>query len=186
MAVTLSAITGPYAGTWSGEYLGVTEDGYELEHVMYSEPIRGDNLGDTIQDEVLRGLDMYVNFTLVEHNKAALVESPGQANSSIHWPNGVSGFNPVGASSTIGVVGDVLSEYAAPLVLTAQGATPAAASPATITFAGAILARNFPVRILYASRLRRTPLRMICLPNTADGATAAGQYSSTIYYYTTT
>ena len=185
MVASLTAISGPYSGAWAGAYLGVTEDGYELEHTFYSEPVRGDNLGDSIQDEVLRGQDVYVNFTLIEHNKAAAALSPGQVNSSIHWPTGISGFNAVGSNGQVGVIGDALSEYASNLTLTAQGLTPAAASPATITFHGAILARNFPVRVLYASRLRRIPLRMICLP-TAVGTGASDQYSSAIYYYTTT
>ena len=185
MVASLTAISGPYAGSWNGTYLGVTEDGYELEHTFYSEPVRGDNLGDSIKYEVLRVQDYYVNFTLIEHNKGVATASIGQGNSSIHWPTGISGFNAVGAYGQVGVIGDVLSEYASNLTLTAQGLTPAAASPATITFHGAILARNFPVRVLYASRLRRIPLRMICLPVAAEGGEAATQYSSAIYYYST-
>tara|TARA_R100000152_G_C6779119_1_gene210423 strand:- start:1569 stop:2126 length:558 start_codon:yes stop_codon:yes gene_type:complete len=185
MVASLTAISGPYTGSWNGIYLGVTEDGYELEHTFYSEPVRGDNLGDSIQDEVLRGQDVYVNYTLIEHNKGIAAPSVGQANSSIHWPTGISGFNAVGANGQVGVIGDTLSEYASSLVLTAQASTPAAASPASITFPGAILARNFPIRVLYASRLRRIPIRMVCLP-VAGGTGAGDQYSPTIYYYTTT
>ena len=186
MPVTLNAISGPYHGSWSGEYIGATEDGFEVEHTFFSEPIRGDNLGDSIQDEVLRGADVYVNFTLIEWLKAGAVESTGQAGSSIHWATANSGFNGAG-DGKVGVIGDVLSEYADSLVLTAVANTPAAAAPASITFLGAILARNFPVRVLYASRLRRIPMRMIALPSGVSGASgAAVNYNEAISWYTTT
>ena len=186
MLLTATAISGPYYGSWSGEYIGATEDGFEVEHTFYSEPVRGDNLGDSIQDEVLRGADVYVNFTLIEYGKAAIVESSGAAASSIHWPNGGSGFNGAG-NGKVGVIGDVLSDYADSLILTAVAASPAAAIPASITFPGAVLARNFPVRILYASRLRRIPMRMIALPQGASGgASQTVSYNDTIFWYTTT
>ena len=184
MAASISAISGPYTGAYSSEYLGGTEDGFELEHTFYSEPVRGDNLGDSIQDEVHRGVDVYVNFTCVEFGKAAVVQNAGQAGSSPFWPTGVSGFNAVGAAGQIGVVGDSRGEYADNLVLTAVANTPAAATPASITFWNAILATNFPIRILYASRVRRIPMRMIAYPF-AGGSLASDQYSSGIYYYST-
>ena len=185
MAISINAISGPYSGQWSAEFLGVTEDGYELEHTFYSEPIRGDNLGDSIQDEVHRGADVYVNFTCMEFGAAALVNNAAVATSSPFWPTGISAFNAVGANATIGVIGDSRGEYSDSLVLTAIAGTPAAANPATITFPQAILAANFPIRTLYASRVRRIPMRMICYPF-AGGAGSAQQYVDSIYYYTTT
>tara|TARA_R110002020_G_scaffold125704_1_gene283041 strand:- start:274 stop:834 length:561 start_codon:yes stop_codon:yes gene_type:complete len=179
------AIAGPYSGAWNTTYLGVTEDGYELEHTFYSEPVRGDNLGDAIQDEIYRGADVYVNYTLMEHEQARDANGNGSPNSSPWWPQSVSGHNAVGSNAQIGVVGDSRGEYAASLVLSAAALTPAAALPATITFPYALLATNFPVRILYASRVRRVPMRMICYP-VAAGLTPSTQYTSTIYYYSTT
>ena len=186
MVLTATAITGPYHGSWSGEYLGATEDGFEVEHTFYSEPVRGDNLGDSIQDEILRGADVYVNFTLIEYGKAAIVEGGGASTGSIHWPTAASGFNGAG-DGKVGVIGDVLSDYGDSLVLTALANTPAAASPASVTFPGAVLARNFPVRVLYASRLRRIPMRMIALPTGVSGASgSAVNYNEAISWYTTT
>ena len=185
MALSINAISGPYAGQWSEEFLGVTEDGYELEHTFYSEPIRGDNMGDSIQDEVHRGADVYVNFTAMEFGQHAVVQCTGQAGSSPFWPTGSSGFNPVATNGTVGVVGDSRGEYSDVLILTAMALTPAAANPATITFPNAILAANFPIRTLYASRVRRIPMRMICYPF-AGGVGSVNQYTPLIYYYVTT
>jgi len=175
MAVTANAISGPYHSTWNGTYLGATEDGYEVEHTFYSEPIRGDNLGDAIQDEIHRGCDVYVNFTCIEWSKA--VGAAGPAGGPISWPQA--------ASRAAGVIGDVLSDGAGALVLTATANTPSAASPATMSFTKATLARNFPVRVVYASRLRRLPLRMIAYPQSA-GSAAAQSYNAAINWYTTT
>ena len=186
MPVTLSAISGPYYGSWNGEYLGATEDGFEVEHTFYSEPVRGDNLGDSIQDEILRGVDVYVNFTLIEYGKASIVQGPGAVSGSIHWATSASGFNGAGDGKA-GTIGDTLSDSAAGLVLTAVANTPASASPASITFPLSVLARNFPVRVLYASRLRRIPMRMVALPSGVSGA--SGQvvsYNENISWYTTT
>jgi len=185
MALSINAISGPYSGQWSAEFLGVTEDGYELEHTFYSEPVRGDNMGDSIQDEVHRGADVYVNFTAMEFGAMAVVDNGGAPSSSPFWPTGNSGFNAVGANATVGVMGDSRGEYSDVLLLTALAGTPSAANPATITFPQAILAANFPIRTLYASRVRRIPMRMICYPF-AGGSGSANQYTAAIYYYTTT
>jgi hypothetical protein len=188
MPGVILAIAGPYTGTWgpTPEVIGVTEDGYELEHTFYSEPVRGDNLGDSIQDEIHRGQDVYVNFTLMEFASAALVQSSGHVESSIFWPFDDSGFNAVGGAGQVGVTGDSRGEYAAPLILTAVANTPASANPATITFYNALLAANFPVRILYASRVRRIPMRMIVYPYTSTYSPGANSYNQDNFYYTTT
>lgn len=175
MAVTANAISGPYHSTWNGSYLGATEDGYEVEHTFYSEPIRGDNLGDAIQDEIHRGCDVYVNFTCIEWSKA--IAGAGTAGGPISWPQA--------AARAAGVIGDVLSDGAGALVLTATANTPSATAPATMSFTKTTLARNFPVRVVYASRLRRLPLRMIAYPQSA-GSSAAQSYNAAINWYTTT
>jgi hypothetical protein len=176
MAVTASAISGPYYGSYNGTYIGATEDGFEIEHTLYSEAVRGDNLGDSIQDEIHRGCDVYVNFTLIEYNKGRAAAA-GAGSSKIDWTQAAEGV--------AGVIGDVISDASAALVLTALGNTPAAASPASITFTKSILARNFPVRVIYASRLRRLPLRLISYPD-GSGSSQAASYNEAIKWYTTT
>ena len=123
MAQAVNAISGPYHSTWNGTYLGATEDGFEVEHTFYSEPIRGDNLGDAIQDEIHRGCDVYVNFTCIE------------------WAKAVTGAGPAGGP----ILGHRLPVFswcyrrrtpdgAGALVLTATANVPAAANPATMSF----------------------------------------------------
>ena len=175
---TITAISGPYHGTWGGEYMGVTEDGFELEHTFFSEPIRGDNMGDSLQDEIYRGADVAVSMTLIEWVQA-IGTSGNVALGDIQWP--------VAAPGLVGVIGDVVSDQYGALVLTAMANTPAAANPATITFGLSRVASNFPVRRLYASRLRRMPLRMQVYPVAgASGGTYADSYNEANVWYTTT
>jgi len=177
MAGTITAISGPYHGSWGGEYVGVTEDGFELEHTFFSEPIRGDNMGDSIQDEVHRGADMAVSMTLIEWGKAMATEG-NVAGADIQWP--------LAAPGVVGVIGDVVSDQFGVLVLTAMANTPAAAAPATITFGITRVANNFPIRQLYASRLRRMPLRMQIYPQGFAGAGSAYSYNEANRWYVTT
>tara|TARA_R110002167_G_scaffold306461_5_gene511113 strand:- start:1313 stop:1846 length:534 start_codon:yes stop_codon:yes gene_type:complete len=177
MAATISAISGPYHGSWGGDYVGVTEDGFELEHTFYSEPIRGDNMGDSIQDEVHRGADVAVSMTLIEWAKA-MATAGNVAGGDIQWP--------VAAPGVVGVIGDNVTDQFGALVLTAMPNTPAAANPATITFGLARLANNFPIRQLYASRLRRLPVRMQAYPQGFGGAGSAYSYNEANRWYVTT
>lgn len=178
MAATVTAISGPYHGSWGGEYMGVTEDGFELEHTFFSEPVRGDNLGDSIQDEIYRGADVAVSMTLIEWVKA-MGTSGTVATGDIQWP--------VAAPGLVGVIGDVATDQIGAMVLTAMANTPAAANPATITFAQSRVASNFPIRQLYASRLRRMPLRMQIYPSpAASGGTFADNYNEAMVWYATT
>lgn len=174
---TLTAIAGPYTATWGNPALniGITEDGFETEETHFSEPIRGDNLGDTLQDEVLRGGDVFVNFILQEYGNAKLALGNGGGIGPIFHPHNTT-------LGKIGQVGRLGTSIAAPLVLTAVAGTPAAANPATITFSLATLASNFPIRLLYASRHRKVPMRMVSYPCTtspADPASEATHYATT-------
>jgi hypothetical protein len=178
MAATITAISGPYYGQWNGEYMGVTEDGFELEHTFYAEAVRGDNMGDSIQDEIGRGADMSVSMTLVEFAIAKAVNGAVAAG-NIYWPTAATGL--------LGVMGDVATDLSSALVLTnVNAAAPAAGNPTSITFGLAKLANNFPVRMLFASRLRRLPLRMQCYPQAGAGAGYAASYNEANFWYTST
>ena len=178
MANTIAAISGPYYGLWNAQYMGVTEDGFEIEHTFHSEPVRGDNMGDSIQDEIHRGADVAVSMTLIEFATAKDANGAVAAG-NIYWP--------VAAPGLAGVIGDVGTDMASALLLTiANVATPAATHPASITFTKSKLASAFPVRMLFASRLRRIPLRMIAYPNAGAGAGFAANYNAANYWYTST
>ena len=165
----MTFIAGPYSATAAFASttadLGTIEDGFELEGITYQELIRGDNLGDSVQDGVYRGQDIFLSATFLEWDKEVL-----------HYL-----MNPYGGStgSTLGEIGQVgrlATSLAVQIVLTpAAGTTAAAATittglttPAipmdTLTLPKCILAENFPVRFNFAARLRKIPLRFRVFP----------------------
>ena len=148
----MTFIAGAYTVTYGGNVLGQIEDGIETEFTMQSEDIRGDNLGDTIEDGVYRGGDCFVNFTLTEFNATAA--------QAAFWP-----WHAIWGK--YGLVGRLLSGMSSTLILTVVAGTTAV--PAALTFPYAILAKGFPLRLLFAPRNRRVPLRMHALPSTYLG-----------------
>ena len=150
----MAFIAGPYTVTYGGNALGVIEDAPALEMTASVDPISGDNLGDSIQDGVYRGGNLYFDMVLQEYNAAGAAAA----------------FWPYGALGVMGQVGRLLTAVDAALVLTAVAGTSASATPATITATNAVLAPNFPVRLLFGSRLRNVPIRFQLLPYTDSGA----------------
>lgn len=146
-------IAGAYVGTWNAVAMGITRQGYELSAQTKAEMIdETDVYGGTTIDWVWRGLDVFMQATYRAY-KAGPV--------SAFWPY----------HGTLGVMGDsaapigrLASDIAKALVLTATPATPAAASPATLTGAKSLLAPNFDARLLFDSRLREVPVRLQLLP----------------------
>lgn len=162
MAATIQTISGPYTVTWGGVTLGITEDGLELEHVGYAEPVRGDNLGDSKQDGVYRGGDVFINFVLQEYSKTLVANG-----------HTVAPWHPYHATyGRVGQVGVLQSNQAAQLLFSAVAGTPAANNPAAVRVYSAILAENFPIRLLFASRHRKIPMRMQALPDDYPGFAA--------------
>lgn len=151
-----SFMAGPFTATFNSLALGVVEDGFELEFFAGGEPIRGDNLGDMIQDVVQRGGDVFVNFTLLEWASALAA--------LIFWPQGTT-WGKVAATYT----GSLATAAGAQALILSKVLT--GSTPASLTASKAILAPGFPVRSLFASRLRRVPIRMQLLPYDATGVT---------------
>lgn len=158
----MSFIAGPYTATYpvssTPTSLGVTEDGFELEDNSYAELIRGDNAGDSVQDGVYRGRDVFISFVCQEWDNAALHAA----------------LNPYGADALpageMGVIGVLMTSKAQQIVLTpvagtgAAGATVSAIAADTLTLPKCIIAENFPIRYQFAARLRKVPLRFRVLP----------------------
>lgn len=143
-------VAGPYAVSYAGSSIGITERGFELEQNFFEEPIIGDALGDTVMDAVYLGGEAFFNAVLQEYGNAT-------ARAAL-WP-----YATVGQT---GQVGRLHSDIASPLVLTVVAGTRAAAhGPATVTAPLALLPGNFPVRILFSARHRKVPIRMRALPN---------------------
>lgn len=143
----MTFIAGHYTLTYGGSSLGIIEDALELELQHSVDEIRGDPLGDTIIDGVYRGGNMYLNFVLQEADAAGVA--------ALIWP-----YN-----ATFGVVGTpgvLMTSVDAALVMTQLAGT--TSTPASLTFTSCILAPNFPIRMLYGTRLRNIPIRMLCMP----------------------
>lgn len=168
----MSFIAGPYILTYGGFSLGVTQNGFELEILSYAERVTGDNLGDSKQDGVYRGIDVFVNTILNEYN------AEGADNA----------FIPYGTLGTVGQVGRFQSDLSAAFVATVVAGTRAAilGVPTSITGNKGILAPNFPIRLLHAARLRNVPLRLELLPYLAGTTYTPYAQSGSESHFTTT
>lgn len=143
--------------------LGQIESGINLEWVTNKQLVTGDNQGDTAQDAVFQGKELFVGFTLMETEllRARL----------LYWPYSTAGTGATleGVYGTQGIIGrlDVASIITQKLTFTAIAGTTAAASPATITIPRAILAEDVPVRIKFGPVLRDVTLRLRAYPDAA-------------------
>ncbi len=148
----MSFIAGKYAITLGASTVGQTgNDTVRVSHQVFKEIITGDNFAETPQDAVFRGMSAFLQYTMLEYNATAAA--------SAFWPYG-SSYPDMDT-----VIGTLDSANAAQTVMTALSGTPAAATPATLTFPLTILAPNFPVEILFAPMLRRVPIRQQIYPN---------------------
>ena len=164
MPISVNAVSGAYYGTYGGEYVGITEDGYELEQTTYAEPIRGANMGDAVQDEIYRGCDVFLNFVLIEYIQAAATAGGTDSTAIFHPHDDTNG--------QIGKPGVLRGSFSgAPLVLTEYSGDTTSV-PTTMTFTKSVLASNFPVRMLLANRLKRIPMRMQAFPVLTEQGTA--------------
>lgn len=149
---------GAYTATYGGGVLGdLTEEGFELDYSFSWEEIRGDGLGDTVQDGIYRGGNCFINFTILMATTGLdkMLEAM--------WPWAVAG--PLHEDlGKIGTIGQSTFAASQSLILTSTAATPAVNDPNSLTALNAILAPQFPVRMTFATRVRRVPLRMQLLP----------------------
>lgn len=171
----MTFIAGPFTATYVPALggstplsLGITEDGFELESTYFADLIRGDNLGETIQDGVYRGKDVYLSTVLEE------VDLDGVNRA----------FNPfidtdlITDLSEVGQVGRLLTNLAGSLVLTPTAGTGAATLAATFTASKAIIAPGFPIRQVLATRHRKMPVRFLLLPYVDSSDTVHYRWAS--------
>lgn len=146
-------IAGRYSGTYNSVDVGITEEGYELQQDAKAQLINSsDAVGDSIIDFVYRGGDVYLQFE-----------------SKAYKAGSYTPFWPWGALGVMGVIGRLASDVAAAMVLTSVAGTPAVATPATLTATKSILAPNNPARLLYNSKLRTVPVRLLFLAYDSGG-----------------
>lgn len=146
----MTFIVGPYTYTYDGSALGISEDGFRWLPGGLGEPIRGDNMGDTIQDIVHRGIQFNLEIVLEEYSIAGMQK--------ILWP----WHATIGNHGQAGVLWTSLAKS---LVVTAVTGTTASTVPATMTFEKTILDPGFVSQVNLNARLRKVPLRLIVFPN---------------------
>lgn len=150
-------IAGRYSGTYNSVDVGVTEEGYEVQQDAKAQLISpSDAYGDAIIDFIYRGGDCYLQFESKAYKAGSITP---------FWPFGAIGL----MVATAGPIGRLASDIAAAMVLTSVSGTPAVASPATLTGTKAILAPNNPARLMFNSKLRTVPVRLLLLPYDATG-----------------
>lgn len=145
-------IAGKYDGTYDGTTIGELADGWRLSISRHVRIITGHSGARTPQDGIHQGGEVHLSCTAIEAYLAKVKLA--------FWPLSATMFD-------LGVIGRLESAIAKQVVMTALAATPAAASPATITFPLCGLQEGYPVEMLFGPDLREVPLRFRCLPNSS-------------------
>ena len=152
-------ISGRYSATYAGPSgtpaaadVGLTKNGYSLE-VSWSKKLinESDAYGESAIDGIHRGGNCFLQFDSLEYKAGSL--NAAFPYGAVLAPTGAGALGP-------GVIGRLDSAVAGTMVLTATASTPAASTPATLTTAAAVIAENFPVKLLFDTSLREVPLRM--------------------------
>ena len=161
----MSFIAGKYTVTYgpSGSLIpvGQVAAGITIEHVVSKQLITGDNEGQSVQDAVYQGHNVFAELTLMEYDSAGAL--------NMFWPYSAQ----AGRADVMGRL-DVAQSIADHFMLTVLAGTTADATtdqtgPQTLLAEHAILAEDFPVRMLFAPALRDIPLRLRFYPYDSTG-----------------
>ena len=149
----MTFIAGPFTVEYGvGVTVGQARD-LTIEWFENGQPIVGDNFGSEVQDEVLQGIEVFVELILLEWNVVVAKE--------LAWPfHGTVGTGPVIGSLTSTITFKSL-------ILTATAGTTAfgLTGENVWTFPRTKLAKGFPVRIFKQPALREIPLRLRVYPD---------------------
>lgn len=152
-------VAGRYSNTYNSVDTGITRDGYTLDQGVSAEVIdETDAFGGSAIDYIYRGGNVFLNF-LSKAYKAGSIAA--------FWPWGSLGVMLTAAAP----LGRLASAVAGVDVMTAVAATPAANAPASLTANLAILAPNNNASLLFNSKVRDVPVRLMILPYDATGGT---------------
>jgi hypothetical protein len=152
----MTFIAGPFTVEYgSGVSVGQARD-LTIEWFENGQPILGDNFGLEIQDEVLQGIEVFVELTLLEWDITVAQE--------LYWPfHATLGTGPV-----IGSLNSTIA-YKSLILTAAAGTTAFALSAQNVwTFPLTKLAKGFPVRILTRAVNREIVLRLRVYPNATN------------------
>lgn len=148
--------------------LGIIEDGFEIEDPKEGEGIVGDNLGKTVQSGIAQGQNVFCNFIISELDAAAA--------SYLFWPEAMTVVSATNFLNTWGIhgqAGRTWTSLACSMLFIRHGSTAAStalgtplttATPQVIRAQKSIVAEGFPLRMLFASKHRKLPMRMRFLP----------------------
>lgn len=155
-ALITTPVSGAYTAALNSNSLGVQDDsGYEISYSPKGQEINDtDQYGMTLIEGVYRGGDWRIRHKCMEW-------ITGVFGALLQFGTGAATAAP---NPALGVIGRKLSAIAQSLVLTATAATPAAALPATLTAAQAVLSPNNNFSFQLTSKVRVTPVEYCCLP----------------------
>lgn len=189
MAIQTEFVAGPYTGTYDGEDLGITNDGYTLTHDAKAELIQtSDIYGDSILDGIYRGGNCFIDFEAKTYQAGTITP---------FWPFGDMGVlmtptAPVGRQFFYIATSLVLTavDYTSALdglggrhgVGTPHGVNGDQGAINTLTADLAIVPPDANLKLLFTSKLRSVPIRLVLLP--FEGV-VNNQANCTIWYITT-
>ncbi len=147
-------IVGPYNVTWNSVTVGMMEGEQGVPTLrQMTKAKRVDNTdryGQTLLTAIDLGVEYEAHYTCMEYRAGS-----------------IAAFWPFGTFGRLGVIGKLYDAMAAPLVFTAVSGTSAAATPATLTAALAILSPGYDAQLLYGPMVRTVPIRQSLLPYTS-------------------
>ncbi len=150
-------VSGPYAATWDGFYLGTqNDDGFVLTGTWQGQEINAsDAYGMTLVEGIYRGLNWRLRLRGLEWNRPGIL-SALQAFGSVGAPNTT--FTPV-----MGPVGQRWTTFSAVLSLVAVlGPIPTFVQ--TLTALSAIIAPQSNTEAMMTSKAREAPIEMVLFP----------------------
>lgn len=149
---------GPYTMTFETVSVGLMEGPIRTQQNLIGLPIRASLWGQHILDYISQGGGHFIIFTVKEWNAGA---------KNVIWPfNASHGIYPI--------TGELLNQYAGPLVLTALAGTPAATEgPVTRTYPLALLLPGHNIDVTFGPNERNVPIVMCALPE--QNSTTVGQ-----------
>lgn len=151
-----SFIAGAYTTSYNAVNVGMTSEGFTLTQDAKAELIQNsDQYGDSILDGIYRGGNCFIDFESKVYKAGSMTP---------WWPYGALGVMCTAAAP----IGRQLSAIAAALVMTVVPATPAVSTTPqinTFTASKAILPPDSNLKLLFTSKLRTVPIRLLLLPS---------------------
>jgi len=157
VAALVLPISGPYTGTWNAFALGTqNDDGFILNGTYQGQEINAsDAYGMTLVEGIWRGLNWRLRLRGLEWNKPGLLAAQQMFGSS--------GAPSTTFTPTLATIGDRMSKFGQPLVLTAILPNPPAFVQ-TLTALSSIIAPQSNSEMMLTSKMRECPLEFALLP----------------------